>query len=97
MDNAKVDQVLTKIISMLGGIASDRMSAEGDKMCHGSSVAALRHAKGLAVDGLKLPPEKFEKKLRWLGFIQGVLWCYGEFSLDELKRMNMPDEEKDSP
>jgi hypothetical protein len=34
-----------------------------------------------------------DKAMRWLGFMQGVLWVLGASTLSELKRMNMPDEE----
>jgi len=34
-----------------------------------------------------------EKLMRWVGFMQGALWMMG-VDLEELKRMNMPDEEK---
>lgn len=37
---------------------------------------------------------KVEKAMRWLGFIQGCLYCLGEYTIDELKKDNMPDEEK---
>lgn len=29
-----------------------------------------------------------EKAMRWLGFMQGVLWVSGEYTLDELKDHN---------
>jgi hypothetical protein len=29
-----------------------------------------------------MPPEKIN---RWLGFIQGVMWTYGMFSIDDLR------------
>ena len=29
-----------------------------------------------------------EKFFRWLGFIQGVLWSFGEFSINELRDHN---------
>jgi hypothetical protein len=35
-------------------------------------------------------PEKMEKACRWLGFIQGALWADGVYSIEELKRHNMP-------
>jgi hypothetical protein len=35
-----------------------------------------------------------EKAMRWLGFVQGALWAGGSATIEELKRMNMPDEEK---
>ncbi len=34
-----------------------------------------------------------EKLMRWLGFMQGVLWVLGVYSLDELKNHNRPDGE----
>jgi len=35
-----------------------------------------------------------EKAMRWLGFIQGVFFCLGTFSLEDMKRDNMkPGEE----
>lgn len=33
---------------------------------------------------------RLEKAFRWLGFIQGWLWTQGWFSIDTLKRHNMP-------
>lgn len=35
-------------------------------------------------------PPKIEKAMRWLGFIQGCLMCFGTFSLDDMKKHNMP-------
>ena len=32
-----------------------------------------------------------EKLMRWLGFIQGVLWAYDYFTIDELREMNTKD------
>lgn len=34
-------------------------------------------------------PNKREKVMRWLGFIQGALWVMGFAHLDDLKKMNM--------
>jgi hypothetical protein len=34
-----------------------------------------------------------EKAMRWLGFLQGVMWMTG-VPLNHLKEMNRPDEEK---
>lgn len=33
-----------------------------------------------------------EKLMRWLGWVQGVLYMCGVFTLEEMKRHNMPDE-----
>ena len=35
---------------------------------------------------------KIEKANRWLGFIQGVLWCEGFFTIDEMRAHNSPVE-----
>lgn len=32
-----------------------------------------------------------EKAFRWLGFVQGVLWVWKFYTLDELKVHSMPD------
>lgn len=34
-----------------------------------------------------------EKFMRWLGFVQGLLWYMGVYSLEELKDHNRPTEE----
>lgn len=34
---------------------------------------------------------RIEKAFRWLGFIQGVLWTEGIYTIDELKKHNMPE------
>lgn len=36
-------------------------------------------------------PQKTEKAMRWLGFIQGVLWAKQIFTLEELKNHSRPD------
>jgi hypothetical protein len=34
--------------------------------------------------------DRMDKAFRWLGFIQGVLWCTDVFSIDEMKSHNRP-------
>lgn len=34
-----------------------------------------------------------EKAFRWLGFVQGALWCLDEYTIDELKLHNAPPDE----
>jgi len=41
--------------------------------------------------------EQREKAMRWLGFVQGVCWSSGLYSLDELKAMNPPDGAETDP
>jgi hypothetical protein len=33
-------------------------------------------------------PEKKQKTQRWLGFIQGILWCCGVYAINELRDHN---------
>lgn len=35
-----------------------------------------------------------DKAMRWLGFIQGCFFCLGTFSLEDMKRDNMPPGEE---
>jgi len=42
----------------------------------------LAHAHWMCLEVLRIEPEKVN---RWLGFIQGVLWCEGEFTIDQLR------------
>lgn len=37
---------------------------------------------------------KVEKAMRWLGFVQGVLWSTDFRTVDDLRRDNMPDGEE---
>ncbi len=37
-----------------------------------------------------LEENRVEKTMRWLGFVQGVLYSHGFFSIDELRHHNMP-------
>jgi hypothetical protein len=36
-----------------------------------------------------------DKAFRWLGFIQGVFWSEGYYSIEELKNHNKPDDDID--
>lgn len=33
-----------------------------------------------------------EKVMRWLGFVQGVLWCFNIYTIEEMKAHNKPDD-----
>ncbi|OGD57303.1 hypothetical protein A2V71_00510 [Candidatus Berkelbacteria bacterium RBG_13_40_8] len=52
----------------------------------------LVHCHGMLDKMLEfLEQGRIDKVNRWLGFIQGVLWRSGLFTLDDLKNMNKPD------
>lgn len=40
---------------------------------------------------LNSSPDKREKVMRWLGFVQGSCWCLGLITLEDGKDMNRPD------
>jgi hypothetical protein len=41
--------------------------------------------------------DRLGKAMRWLGFVQGVCWVAGVFSLEELQAMNRADATEGSP
>jgi len=47
---------------------------------------ALPHAAWMACTIPQMEPDSINKAMRWLGFAQGVLWCFGVFSIDDLRR-----------
>ncbi len=61
------------------------------------SISKLEHAAWMCEEARKyLVDGKRDKVMRWLGFIQGILW-YGEiYSIEELKDHNRSREEEGS-
>lgn len=52
----------------------------------------LNHAAWMCQELIeKIGEFNIEKSMRWLGFIQGVLWVCGIHTIDEMRRHNMPD------
>lgn len=52
-------------------------------------VDAVAHATWMISQTLQFLDEgKIDKAMRWLGFIQGVLWTTGRCTIEELKEMN---------
>lgn len=39
---------------------------------------------------------RIEKAFRWLGFIQGVLWCESVYSIEAMKDHNRPNDEQEA-
>jgi len=46
------------------------------------------HVREMIEKLLAFPPEKREKQMRWVGFIQGWFWAKGLFTVDEMKAHN---------
>ena len=57
-----------------------------------SFLGAYAHCLGM-LDKMEkfLEESRIEKAMRWLGFIQGVLWYTGAFSLEELMNHSRPN------
>lgn len=93
MTNDKVNEVLQKYIGMFGAIAIEASRLPPDSL-RPNATAMMRHALWMCHEALVMPPEKIEKKMRWLGFIQGILFGVHFRTVEEMKRDNAPDEEK---
>lgn len=93
MDNDKVNKALQECVDYFHqkSCTAKRFDSESVRP---SSHCALRHAHWMALEALTFPPEKVEKKMRWLGFIQGTLFVLGHHTIRQLKEMNMPGDER---
>lgn len=52
------------------------------------SASYLCHVKWMLKEMLPFVPGQWEKANRWLGFVQGVLWCEGVYTIEEMKNHN---------
>lgn len=103
MDNAKVNAAIEKYSDVVfkAGYRIERHPTE--KPLHEdrevAKTQAMRHVGWMCEQALTWGPERLEKKFRWLGFIQGVLWAFGMMPVEEAKRDNMPEGEayRDKP
>ena len=55
-----------------------------------SYAEKIGHVRWMIAEAAAWPTSRLEKKFRWLGFIQGVLWAEGIQSIEEAKKQNMP-------
>ncbi len=88
----KITQVLTlyedTIMGM--GISAERWQASEPRPQYEKRMAHLRWMCGEAM--IFVCAGRTEKAFRWLGFIQGVLWAAGRFTIEELANHGRPDE-----
>lgn len=52
---------------------------------------AISHALWMCREAKTFAAEKPEKAMRWLGFVQGVLWAVGGWTIEEFKGDNRGD------
>lgn len=57
----------------------------------------LGHLLWMCEEARTFLPEKVDKAMRWLGFIQGALWVLEVSTIEESKRANMPEGEEFKP
>lgn len=62
------------------------------------SVRFLQHIVWMCQEAKKFVAEgRKDKAFRWLGFIQGVLWTKGEYTIEELANHSRPDVPEPKP
>lgn len=59
------------------------------------SMYTLGHLYYMCVTAMQFATDgRIEKAMRWLGFIQGAMTAMGHYSIDELRAINSPSEER---
>lgn len=54
--------------------------------------SALKHVVWMCGEVIEfVKTQRMEKANRWIGFIQGTLWCHGVLTIDQMRRDNMPE------
>lgn len=98
MTEKKLLEVIEKYEAFLNPEGLVRVRRSGFVHAHGASPDPQESASHLmwmlSEMRVFLKEGRREKLMRWLGFVQGALWMCGAKSIDEMKRDNMPDEEK---
>lgn len=101
MDNAKVNATFEQYRDLVfkEGYRCERHPPE--KLLHPdrevAKTQAMQHVFWMCEEALTWPAERLEKKFRWLGFVQGMLWSFGVSTVEEAKRDNMPEGETFKP
>lgn len=86
MTNDQVNAVLRGLVEHFKPLPAERLDP---KETWPSSAEARQHARWMAEEALSWEPERLEKKMRWLGFIQAVVWLVDGVAIETLKQDNM--------
>lgn len=82
MTGDKINEVLDRYETMLGRVVSDY------------TVEELKHCQQMIPKVRVFIAEgRIEKSFRWLGFIQGVLYCYKLYTIEQMANHNRPAED----
>jgi hypothetical protein len=85
MNAEQIEEVKTKYLKKL----HDYVAKPADTWCildRTCDAIHLDHIKWM----LEELPEDLDKANRWLGFIQGVLWANGMYTIDDMREHNRP-------
>lgn len=89
-----------KVLEVVATIDA-RLAKTGAKPKRHASVLLLGIPKRRALDHLRHVCEQIpvfiregrrEKAMRWLGFLQGAVWAFGWYTVEQLGEMNMPSD-----
>ena len=89
-----VDQIKTAVAKYRVELLKyqyESLSAPTDKICGADidEIGCLQHVLAMCDTVEHLVEQgKIEKAFRWLGFMQGVLWCGGVYSIDQMRDDN---------
>lgn len=100
MDTEQIEHVLKTMDELLEGRFPDVkpekvLGCDILKLDLASDLAVTAHLKYMIIEMSTMnnfePDDRItrEKLMRWLGFLQGVVWSCGYFSLDDLREMNV--------
>lgn len=97
MDGKKVLEVVSIYRNFFETIGVKEGYSPHDEAAGKSTIADLSHCCGMLgkIEEFVIE-ERMDKAFRWLGFIQGCLWSYGLYTLDDLKNHNKPNSENES-
>ena len=70
------------------GVNSDRLSGNEIPTTRNGFLGHCRAM--LDVTELLIKDNRMEKAFRWLGFVQGVFWVLGLYTIEEMKNHNRP-------
>lgn len=91
MTDDKIREVISIYRRKFEEMEIDKRDFPHDDWPDSESTGGLAHCHGM-LDKMEsfLREGRREKAFRWLGFVQGVLWLGGVYTLEELKNHSRP-------
>lgn len=89
MTGEKIKEVATRYADYLNSMRVEPFEWKGWLVDH--PHVALGHIATMPPKIIQFVDEgRLDKAFRWLGFMQGVLWMMGDYSIDDLANHNRP-------